>query len=259
VSIVPFYWMFISSLKTPPEIMSRNIQWFPPNPQWENFVKAFSFMHPSLARALLNSTIVTVSSVGLMLLASSLTGFALAKYKFRGSRLVFLYIISTMMIPSFVTLIPFYLIVNWLGWIDTYWPLIIPGVVSAYSVFLFRQYIITIPDQILDAARLCGCSEFGLYWRMILPLSKPVLAALGLVNAVWVWNDLLVPMIMIHNRDLYTVQLALAGLWDIHGQLSALNLVMACTTLATLPLIVVTIIVSKHLIKGWTGLSYAKR
>jgi len=122
-----------------------------------------------------------------------------------------------------------------------------------------RQYIITIPDDVIDAARLSGCSELGIYWRIILPLSKPALAAIGLINFVWTWNDLLWPMLMLTDTNMKTVQVALAGLWDIQASLPALHLVAACITLATIPLIVLTVITQKHLIKGWTGLTYAKR
>jgi len=163
------------------------------------------------------------------------------------------------MIPSFTGLIPMYLLMAWFGWLDTYWALIIPGFVSAFSVFLVRQYVITIPNEVLDAARLYGCSEFGLFWRMILPLTKPALTAIGLVNFVWVWNDLLWPMLVIKNREWWTVQLALAGLWDVRGSFEYLSLVAACTTIATLPLIIFTIITQKYLIQGFTGLSYTKR
>jgi len=214
---------------------------------------------PPLWKAFLNSIIVSVSRTLLVLFASSLTACALAMYKFRGRHTCFLIIISLMMIPGFIALIPSYILMRWLGWINTYWSLIIPGFVSAYSVFLMRQYIITIPDDILDAARLSGCSEFGLFWRIILPLSKPALAAIGLINFVWSWNDLLWPMLMITDREWFTVQLALAGLWDIQASLPSLHLIAASITIATIPLIVFTIITQKHLIKGWTGLTYAKR
>jgi len=254
--------MFISALKTTEEIMSEHIQWIPLTPRWNNFIEAEPFLRQRgtpLTRALLNSTIVTGSSTLLLLLGSSLTGYVLAKYRFRGNRAIFMWILSQMMIPGFTGLIPSYILMRWLGWINTYWSLIIPGFVSAYSVFLMRQYIITIPDDILDAARLSGCSEFGLFWRIILPLSKPALAAIGLINFVWSWNDLLWPMLMITNREWFTVQLALAGLWDIQASLPSLHLIAASITIATIPLIVFTIITQKHLIKGWTGLTYAKR
>jgi len=220
---------------------------------------------PPLWRALLNSTIVAVPRTLLVLFASSLTAYALAIYKFRGRHTIFLIVISTMMIPGFTALIPTYMLMKWFGWINTYWALIIPGFagaynalvipgfVSAYSVFLIRQYIITIPDDVIDAARLSGCSEFGLYWRIILPICKPALATVGLLNFVWTWNDFLWPMIVISDENKFTVQLALS--WaSPSGPLGA-----ALLTLATLPLIIFTIVTQKYLIKGLAGLGYARR
>jgi multiple sugar transport system permease protein len=163
------------------------------------------------------------------------------------------------MIPSAVGLVPMYVLMTLLGWYNTYLALIIPGAFSAYTIFLMRQYIITIPNDILDAARLSGCSEFGLYWRIVLPLSKPAIAALGLVNGVFAWNDLLWPTLMIKNLDLYTVQMTLAGLWDIRDSAQYLNIAAGAITIATIPLLIFTIINQKYLLKGWSGLSYAKR
>jgi len=259
-SLLPFYWMFTATLKTPQDILAEKIRWVPPNPQWENFIASWNYLKtPPLWRALVNSTIITVSSIVLQLLGSSLVGYVLAKHKFRGNRVVFLWILAQLMIPGATSLVPSYVLMTWLGWINTYWSLIIPGVFSAYTIFLMRQYIITIPDDILDAARLSGCSEFGLYWRMILPLSKPALAAIGLVNAVWVWNDLLWPTLMIKNTQWYTVQQALNGLFDMRESAQYLNVVAGCITIASIPLIVITILTQKYIIQGWTGLSYAKR
>jgi len=154
---------------------------------------------------------------------------------------------------------------KWFGWLNTYWPLILsgfagpynalilPGFVSAYSVFLLRQYIITIPDDAIEAARLYGCSEFGLFWRIILPLAKPAFAVVGLINFVWTWNDLLWPMLTLTNRDMFTVQLALSWV-NPSGSLGA-----ALITITTLPLIVLTVVTQKYLIKGLSGLGYARR
>jgi len=257
-AILPFYWLFISSLKSPGEILAR-LTWWPENPNWMNFYNALNYLNPPIYKAFMNSMIVTGSYTVLLLLGSSLTAYALAKYRFRGGGLVFSIIISTMMLPGVITLVPSVMLMYWFGWLDTFWALIIPGAVSAYSVFLLRQYMITIPDEVLDAARLYGCSEFGLFWRIILPLCKPALAAIGLINFVWSWNDLLWPLIVISDRDKFTMQLALMGLWDVHASPSALHLVAACTMYATLPLIIFSIITSKHLIKAYTGLTYAKR
>jgi len=257
-AILPFYWMFTMAVSS-----WGSIPWLPLNPHFENFIDAWNYMrYPPLWRALLNSVIVSVSRTLLVLFASSLTAYALAIYKFRGSRLVFWIILSAMLmgsfrlipvIPGIIALIPSVVLVFWLGWLNTYWALIIPGFVSAFTVFLLRQYMITIPDEVLDAARLYGCSELGLYWRIILPLSKPALAAIGLINFVWSWNDFLWPLIVISDDNMFTVQLALS--WaSPYGYIGA-----ALITLVTLPLIIFTIITQKYLIKGLAGLGYARR
>jgi len=252
--------MFANTLKTPQEIQSPFIQWIPRNPRWDNFIRAWNFVKtPPIWKALLNSTIITLSSVALQLLSSSLVGYVLAKHKFRGSNTIFMWILAQLMIPSATSLIPMYLLMNWFGWYNTWFSLIIPAAFSAYTIFLMRQFIITIPDDILDAARLSGCSEFGLYWRMILPLSKPALAAIGLINFVWIWNDFLWPVVMLKDPNLFTIQVALNGLWDIREGYNWIPLVAGAITYATVPLIILTVITQKYLIKGWTGLSYAKR
>ena len=167
--------------------------------------------------------------------------------------MVFWIIISTMMIPGVITLVPSVMLMYWFGWLNTFWPLIIPGAVNAYTVFLLRQYMITIPDEVLDAARLYGCSEFGLFWRIMLPLCKPAFAAIGLINFVWSWNDFLWPLVAIDDADMFTVQLALSWATP-YGQIGA-----ALITLVTLPLIIFTLITQKYLLKGLAGLGYTRR
>lgn len=206
-----------------------------------------------------NSTIVTIGTVGLILITGSLTGYALAKFKFRGRDAIFKFVIATMMFPAFIGLIPAYVIISWLGLTNTLLGVIIPLGVSAYTIFFLRQYVLTIPDELIEAGRVSGASEFVIFRRIVLPLIKPAMIAVGLLNVIWVWNDLLWPMVVLNSRNLHTVQVALAGLWDIHGQLSSLNLVMASTFLAALPTLILAIVACGYLIKGFTGLGYAKR
>jgi len=251
--------MFTATLKTTAEILAKYPQWIPSNPQWGNFIEAWNWVKPPLWRSLLNSVIVVVSSVSLQLLASSLIGYVLAKHKFKGNRIIFTWILAQLMIPSAVGLVPMYVLMNWLGWYNTWLALILPGAFGAYTIFLMRQYMITIPNDLLDAARLSGCSEFGLYWRIVLPLSKPALAALGLVNSVFTWNDLMWPALMIKNEALFTIQLTLSGLWDIKDSVYDLPVAAGAVTIAAIPLLIFTIVTQKYLLKGWSGLSYAKR
>jgi len=255
VFFFPLYNMFIGAISGwgPRFWLPFNL-WLPLKPTLENFIYAWNYVQdPPLWRAFLNSTIVAVPRTLLVLFASSLTACALAVYKFRGRHAIFWIVIFHMFIPSFLGLIPSYMLMKWLGWLNTYWALIIPSFVNAYSVFLIRQYIITIPDDILDAARLSGCSEFGLFWRIVLPISKPALAAVGLLNFVWSWNDFLWPTFILTNRNMFTVQVALSWVTP-SGRVG-----MALLTLATLPLITFTIFTQKYLMKGFAGLGYMKR
>lgn len=263
--------MFSTVLKNRDEILSKQIRWLPSNPQWGNFVTTWNWVNPPLWRAFLNSVFVVVSSVLLQLFACSLVGYVLAKHKFKGNRTLFLWILTFTIIqgtPSIfpflcgiVNLIPSYMLMHWLGWYNTYLSLIIPAVFSAYTIFLMRQYIITIPDSMLDTARLAGCSEFGLYWRIILPLSKPALTAIGFINFIWRWNDWLWPIMMIKDADLYTVQLTVVLLWDIKDTAQFLNIVAAAIAIAMIPLIIFTIVFQKYLLKGFENLSirYSKK
>lgn len=259
VSILPIYWMFISGLKPTTEIMSSVIKWFPDSPQWKNFLTAWNWLKPSFGKAFLNSTIVTVGTVGLILITGSLTGYALAKFKFRGRDVLFKFVLATMMFPFFIGLIPSYMLIAWLGLSNTLLGVILPAGASAYTIFFLRQYILTVPDELIEAGRVFGASEFRIYWRIVLPLIKPALVAIGLLNSVWIWNDLLWPMVVLHSRDLATVQIALAGLWDIRGQLSDINLVLSSGFIATVPTLIIAIVACGYLIKGFTGLGYVKR
>lgn len=247
-SIFPLYYVFTIALS------GWDGSGWPFSPRWENFLDAWNFMQsPTLWRAFLNSTVVSVSRTLLVLFASSLTAYALAVYKFWGNRAIFLWILSRLMLPTFVTLIPSYMLMVSFGWVNTYWSLIIPAFVNAYSIFLIRQYILTIPEEVIDAARMYGCGEFGIFWRIILPLAKPVLAVVAILNFMWTWNDFLWPSLVLENRDMFTVQLALSWVSP-SGPLGA-----ALVVLSILPLIIVTVVAQKYLLKGFAGLGYVKR
>ncbi|MEA2015496.1 MAG: carbohydrate ABC transporter permease [Actinomycetota bacterium] len=172
---------------------------------------------------------------------------------------MFKFVLATMMFPFFIGLIPSYMLISWLGLNNTLLGVILPAGASAYTIFFLRQYILTVPDELIEAARISGASEFKIYWRIIVPLIKPALISIGLLNSVWIWNDLIWPMVVLQSRDLATVQVALAGLWDIRGQLSDINLVLASAFIAAVPTIIIAIIAIGYLIKGFTGLGYVKR
>ena len=192
--LLPFYWMVSASLMTSQEIIRTPPPLLPAVPQWGNYVRITEVV--DLGRAYLNSLIVTSLTVVGILFTSSLAGFAFAKYQFPGKNILFILILATMMIPFFVILITVFYVVKQFGWINNYAGLIVPGIVSAYGIFLMRQFILGIPDELLDAARIDGASEFRIYWWLIIPLSAPALITLGVFNLVTVWNSFLWPLLI---------------------------------------------------------------
>ena len=191
IMVFPFIWMIIASLMTAGEIQLRPPVWLPAEPQFQNYT-ALPQKLP-IARLYFNSLFTSALIVFGVLLSSSLAGFAFAKYRFPGRELLFYLILATMMIPFFVTLIPVFFIVRQLGWIDTYQGLVVPGLTSAYGIFLMRQFIITLPDELIDAARIDGASEPRIFWRIIVPLVQPALATLGAFAFIGAWNNFLWP------------------------------------------------------------------
>ncbi|MCS7220426.1 MAG: carbohydrate ABC transporter permease [Anaerolineae bacterium] len=246
--LLPFFWMFSASLMTPQEITRRPPPLLPASPQWYNYVDVAQVV--PLGRAYLNSLLVTTATVAGILFTSSLCGFAFAKYEFPGRQALFLLVLATMMIPFFVTLIPVFYIVKQLGWLNNYAGLIFPGIVSAYGIFLMRQFILDIPDELIDAARIDGASEFRIYWQIILPLAGPALATLGSFNFVGVWNAFLWPLLVVQSRDLFTVPLALNSLRVYGAGAESFNLQMAGTALSVIPALVAFISLQRYFVRG---------
>jgi alpha-1,4-digalacturonate transport system permease protein len=181
-----------------------------------------------------NSTFITLMSTAIMLLVNSMAAFALSKYQFRGRTTVLLLVISTLMIPQTVVLVPLFLIVTELGMFNSLWGVIIPGAATPTGVFLLRQYMLTIPDEILDAARMDKASEWKIYWRIILPLSAPAIAVLAILAIMWRWNDFLWPLIVLTQSENFTLQLALNSF---QGELQTnWSSLLAMTVLTLLPI-----------------------
>lgn len=248
VMVLPFFWMINSSFMSSGEITSQPPVWIPGELRIQNYVELLDVL--PFGRLYVNSLFVTTSVVLGVLFFSSLAGFAFAKYQFPGRELLFYAILATMMIPFFVTLIPVFYIVRQLGWINTYQGLIIPGVISAYGIFLMRQFIFSIPDELIDAARIDGASEPLIYARIVLPLTKPALATLGTFSFIGSWNAFLWPLLVIDNRELYTVPLGLNSLRLYASEARNLHLLMAGTTLSVLPMLILFIFLQRYFIRG---------
>ena len=195
-----------------------------------------------------NSTFITVMATFIMLLTNSMAAFALSKYQFRGRTAVLLLVIGTLMIPQTVVLVPLFLIVSELGMFNSLWGVIIPGAATPTGVFLLRQYMLTIPDEILDAARMDKASEWKIYWRIILPLSAPAIAVLAILAIMWRWNDFLWPLIVLTQSENFTLQLALNSFQgELQTQWSSL---LAMTVLTLLPIAMVFMFLQKYIATG---------
>lgn len=213
---------------------------------WSNYadvVRRFDFL-----RYFWNSAFITVVATAITLLFNAMAAFALSKYCFRGRATVFLLILATLMIPPTIVLVPNYLIAASLGLVNSPWGVIWPGVATPTGVFLLRQYMLTLPDELLDAARMDNASEWRVFWRIVLPLSAPALAVLAIFSVMWRWNDFLWPMVVLNRSEAFTLQLALNSF---QGELTTpWNLVLAMTVLTLLPVTLVFLALQRHITQG---------
>jgi alpha-1,4-digalacturonate transport system permease protein len=216
---------------------------------WNNYgdlFKKFSF-----GTYLWNSVFITVVATALTLLFNSMAAFALSKYQFKGQKAVFLIIIATLMIPPTIILVPVFLVINQVGLLNNLWGVILPAVASPTGVFLLRQYMLTIPDELLEAARMDHASEWRIYWRIVLPLSAPALAVLAIFSVMWRWNDFLLPLIVLSQNESFTLQLALNSF---QGELNTQwHYLMAMTVITLLPITLVFAFLQRHITTGIAG------
>ena len=213
---------------------------------WQNYQRAFS--ETGCARALLNSAVVTVLVTLGLIFTSSLAAYAFARLDFFGRDRIFLGYLATMMIPGAVTMIPAFVLLRELGWMNSYAALIVPPMFSAYGVFLLRQFFITLPRELEEAATLDGCSCWGIYWRIVLPLSKPALTALAILSFMGSWRSFMWPLIVTHTSDMFTLPLALGQFQEMYGV--QWTLLMAGSVVLILPILIVFIVGQRFFIEG---------
>ena len=242
--IVPFAWMILTSFKPGPEIFKN--QFWPQSPTLSNYASVLRKV--PFARWYLNSLIVASAVTLSVAFFDSLVGYTLAKYQFRGKNVIFVFILSTLMVPTEMLIIPWFIMSNSLNWVDTYWGIMFPGVMTAFGIFLMKQFMEGVPSELLDAARIDGVSEFGLFWRIALPLVKPALAALCIFNFLGNWNAFLWPVIITEKMNMRTLPVGLAFFSGEAG--SSWELIMAGATMATIPVLIVFLIFQRQIIKG---------
>ncbi len=244
--IIPFVWMISTSFKKPEEIFVFPPRWIPRSPTLKNYVELFSNMN--FGRPFINTVIVSVSITFFSILISSMAGYAFAKYRFKLRDKIFLLVLSTMMVPGHMTLIPVFLLVKELGLLNTYGGLIIPGLASAFNIFFLRQFITTIPDELIEAAKMDGANEIFIFFRIILPLSKPAITTLAIFTFAGSWNSFLWPLIVAQDESMYTLPVAVSVLAGQYGE--NLGLQMAGSCLVILPVLVFFLFTQRYFIKG---------
>jgi multiple sugar transport system permease protein len=244
---IPFIWMILSAFKPESGVLQLTPTLWPETFTTENFIYLFENMN--FAVYLRNTIIIVLCSfVGLFL--NAMAGYAFAKYKFKGRDKLFYLVLATMMIPGQVTMIPVYLILNQMGLTNTMAGVVLPGLVGAFSIFLFRQFMSTIPDELLEAARLDGASELRVFLQLVLPISKPIMAVQGILTFIGGWNSFLWPLIIANDESLYTLSVGLSLLKGQYGGNFALQ--MAGSTFMVVPIVIIFIIFQKHIIEGYT-------
>jgi len=249
IFLVPLYWLVSSSLKTDQQIFKFPPEWIPWPITFHNYPAGLTFI--PFWRYLANTTVICVFSVLGTLLSCSLVAYGLARVRWRGRNILFYTLLGTMMLPFQVTMVPMFVVFAKLGWVDTFLPLIVPRFFgAAFYIFLMRQFFLTIPHELSDAARIDGCSEWDIYWRIVLPLSKPVLAAVGLFAFMAAWNDYIGPLIYLTDQSRYTLTLGLAAFSSQYG--SYPGMLMAVTTVMTIPIIVIFFFAQRTFIQGIT-------
>ena len=260
IFVAPFAWMVTASVQDVGDIFRWPPQWIPRNPNFDNYTRFFK--EERIGRYFFNSAFVAVSITLLQLFTSSLAAYTFAKRRFPGRDILFVGMLGTMMIPGQVTIIPNYVILKHIplfggndllgqggsGWLDSYWGLILPQGVSAFGIFLLRQYIKNIPDDLLDAARVDGASEFRIYRQIVMPLARPALAALAIFIFTYHWDDFYWPLVIVSSEELRTLPLGLA-LFVVRNR-TVWDLLMAGSVIATVPVLIVFLLFQRHFVRG---------
>jgi len=248
IFVLPFVWMLSSSLKPLSELYQFPPTFIPRNIQWGNYIEIWRRL--PFGRFYLNSTFVAVSVTMGSVFTSSMAGYSFARLPFPGRDKIFLIYVSTMMVPFAVTMIPMYVLMRTFGWVNELTSLIVPSLCGAWGTFLMRQFMLTIPPELEDAALIDGSSYFGIYWRIILPLSKPVVATLAMFSFMGQWNDFLWPLIMISSLKKKTLSLGLAALQERVATRTPWHLLMAAAVLSIIPVVIVFIVGQKYYVRG---------
>ncbi|MEU1571710.1 carbohydrate ABC transporter permease [Streptomyces collinus] len=246
--LIPFYLIVRNALMTDPEITGEEWKWFPTAIQWGNITEPFNDVTVDFARSLWNSVVVAVLHTAGILLICSMAGYGLARIPYKHANKVFYAVLATLMVPTAVTFVPSFVLVSSLGWVDSYRGLIIPGLFSGFTCFLFRQYFLGFPKELEEAARVDGLGYWGAYWRVVLPNSLNFFAAIATITFINGWNAFLWPLVIGQDPSAWTVQVALSSYMT--NQTVNYHLIFMATAISILPLIFVFLFLQRWLVQG---------
>lgn len=244
IMVTPLLYMFSTSLKSAGQVYDLRL--IPLAPSLDNYIKVMS--DGRFAQWFFNSTLVAVAVTLSNVFFDSLVGYTLAKFRFRGRYFIFLAILSTLMIPTEMLVIPWYLMSSQLGWLDSYWGIMFPGMMTAFGTFLMKQFFETVPDDFLEAARIDGLNEFQIWWRVAMPLVTPAISALAIFTFLGNWTAFFWPLIVTTSRDLYTLPVGLSSFAV--EQSIQWELIMTGAALATIPTLLVFLVLQRYIVRG---------
>ncbi|WP_245953491.1 carbohydrate ABC transporter permease [Arthrobacter silvisoli] len=246
LALIPIVWLVLGSFKTPAELSERPPTLLPETWGLSNYTEAMTRFN--FVSYLTNSVIVTLAATLLTLAINSMAAYALAKYNFRGKNGLFLLTLATIMIPLQVILLPVYQVVASLGMVNTLWGLIIPAAATPTGVFILRQYMLSIPDELIEAARVDGAGEFRIFVRVVLPMCRPALAVVAILSIMWRWNDFLWPLVVAQSESVYTLPVALARFTA--EETVPFNLIIAMSVVTVLPVIILFLFFQRQIVTG---------
>jgi multiple sugar transport system permease protein len=248
VMLLPLAWMLLTSLKSFDEVLASPPTWIPKKFRWENYREALTSF--AFLGYFINSCMLATGNIVGTLVSCTLAAYAFARLRTRGSNIVFAMLLSTAMLPSQVTVIPLFSWFSHLGLVNTYGGIIVPALASIFGIFVVRQYALTIPDDMLEAARIDGASEFRIFRSIVVPVLRPIVITLAVFTSLAAWNDFMWPLIVLNDMDLYTLPVALASLSREHVQDN--ELMMAGAVLTTFPVLLVFLALQRYYIRGLT-------
>lgn len=248
--LAPFLWMISTSLKMPGDVFSYQkpwwYDWVPTSFVWRNYIQAWNIV--PFARFYLNSIFVVSLTTAGQVATSAFAAYAFARLRFPGRDNIFFTYLATMMIPGAVTMIPVFILLQQLGWIDSYKAVILPGIFTAYGTFMLRQFFLTLPKDLEDAAKIDGCGYFGIFWKIVLPLSKPALATLTTFTFMGSWMNFMWPLIVLNSHEKFTLPVGLAYFQSLHH--TDWNLLMAGSLMMILPILLLFIFNQRYFVEG---------